>query len=300
MKAWGLTDGSAGMMAQVRALADSLGVELEEKTVSVKQAWLRFPNKFFDWGLAGFFPVTQEVFVAVPELVISCGRKAALVAANMRTDHPHTKYVHIQDPQMSPKHFDAVVAMAHDKIKGANVIKVPFALHNITAEKLAAARAECMTKFGHLRHPWNTVLIGGSTNKYKFSERAMEKLIAEIEQIPGSLLITTSRRTGEKNIEALAARLQNNGRVYLYTGKGENPYLGMLACADHVYVTNDSVNMMSEALASGRPVSVLKLQGHKRTKPARFAEKLHAQNISPQVMMKELAARVREMLGGSA
>ena len=124
----------------------------------------------------------------------------------------------------------------------------------------------------------------------------MRDLIAQLGTIEGSLLVTTSRRTGTRNIEALKRRFAGNAHVYLYTGEGENPYVGMLACADRIYVTNDSVNMMSEALASGKPVEILKLQGHENTKPARFAERIRNSVVSPQEMMKNLADSVRQML----
>ena len=319
LKALGLTDGSAGMVAQVRALADALGAELELHTITVNPIWHRLPNRAYDFGFgrivsilprhpaasdsesAGSSHNMHEILRSRLDgsqddtIIISCGRKAALVSASLTVPLP-TKRIHIQHPQMSPKNFDCVIAMEHDKLKGENVISTPYALHSITPETLAAAAAQWAPKFGHLRKPWNAVLIGGSTNKYRMNEAALEQLISEVEQISGSLLITTSRRTGEDYIAQLKSRWGSSNRMYLYTGKGDNPYLGMLACADHVYVTNDSVNMMSEAVASGKPVSILHLRGHKRTKPARFANRLRNNTITPAEMMKEVVASVRQML----
>jgi mitochondrial fission protein ELM1 len=75
-----------------------------------------------------------------------------------------------------------------------------------------------------------------------------------------SLMATLSRRTGE------AARAQF--RVWLaphcdifYEGEGLNPYFAMLAAADHVLVTADSVNMAVEAASTGKPVHVLAVDG---------------------------------------
>lgn len=298
MRALGLTDGSAGMAAQVRALAEAMGMELEEKTITVNKAWHYLPNRAVDLGLGTIFPATQERFDTLPDIVISCGRKAALVAATLanRPTSSHTQFIHIQDPQMSPKHFNLVIAMEHDRLRGDNVLTVPYALHSITPAALAAAKEQWQGQFGYLRKPWNAILIGGSTRHYRFTQAALQKLIADVEQIDGALLITTSRRTGADHIRQLATRWRNNGRVYLYTGEGKNPYLGMLACADHIYVTNDSVNMMSEALAAGKPVSILALQGHVKTKPARFAKRLHDHTISPQEMMNNLVVSIRKML----
>jgi mitochondrial fission protein ELM1 len=297
MRAWGLTDGSAGMIAQVRALAQAMDVTLEEKTITVNAPWRMLPNLAFDGGFSRIFPVTKQTFPSPhPDLIISCGRKSALVSAALKTN---AKCIHIQDPQMSPAHFDVVIAMEHDRISGKNIISIPYALHDITPEKLSRAEQQWKPSFAHLPHPWNAVLIGGSTNKYNFLFPAMKKLISDMEQINGSLLITTSRRTGAENIRLLESHFRGNGRVFLYTGEGENPYLGMLACADKIYVTNDSVNMMSEALASGKPLEILPLHGHENTKPTRFAARIGEVEF-PQEMMKSLAQSVRQVLAAGA
>lgn len=293
MKAIGITDGSAGMIAQVRALAEAMFIDIEMHVVQVSSPWRYLPNCAADMGLAKILPVASHTLPDAP-LIISCGRKGALVAASLKTK---AKKVHIQDPQMSPRHFDVIIAMEHDHLRGPNILQSPLALHAITAEKLEASRVHWQPKFEHLPRPWNAVLIGGSTNKYLFTKPAMNKLITELEAIEGSLLITTSRRTGEDNIKLLSKHFAGrNNKAFLYTGELENPYLGLLACADRIYVTNDSVNMMSEALASGKPISILSLMGHENTKPARFAEKLHTLNGDPKRMMKDLAESVSQML----
>lgn len=300
MRALGLTDGSAGMVAQVKSLADAMNIGLDLKQIQVEAAWHLLPSRAYDLGFAKLFRVTKEARPLLPDLVISCGRKAGLVAASWRTGCKRTKFIHIQDPQMSASHFDAVVAMAHDKLRAKNVITVPLALHSITPQTLHAASRQWCPKFEHLPRPWNAVLIGGSTNRYNLVPGAMRALIEKIDAIEGSLLITSSRRTGEVNTQLLDQHFRRNKRVFLYTGEMENPYLGMLACADKIYVTNDSVNMMSEALASGKPVEVLALEGHRHTKPARFAETLSALSVNPQTMMQALAESLRQMLAISA
>ena len=40
-----------------------------------------------------------------------------------------------------------------------------------------------------------------------------------------------------------------------------NPYLGILACADRLIVTGDSIAMLSEACATGKPVQMFDLGG---------------------------------------
>jgi mitochondrial fission protein ELM1 len=50
----------------------------------------------------------------------------------------------------------------------------------------------------------------------------------------------------------------------VWDGVGENPYFGMLALADAIVVTCDSVSMVSEAVATRAPVLLVPLPGQSR------------------------------------
>jgi hypothetical protein len=76
-------------------------------------------------------------------------------------------------------------------------------------------------------------------------------------------MITPSRRT-----EPEAARILGDAlaglRADIWDGTGENPYFGLLALADAILVTRDSVSMTSEAIFTGKPVHVIDLDGSSR------------------------------------
>ena len=55
----------------------------------------------------------------------------------------------------------------------------------------------------------------------------------------------------------------------LWDGTGDNPYFAFLALADAIVVTADSVNMVTEAAGTGKPVYVQALPG-RSTRLARF------------------------------
>ena len=340
---WGITDGSAGMVAQVRSLALAMGLPPEMKIISLKKPWSLLPNICYDSFLQRFIlshalrrecysllSICHPALVAVtppnggagdktngincdtrprnkcgvtenPDIIISCGRKAALVALALKKKNPQIKIICIQDPQMSSRHFDVVVAMQHDRIKSHNVIKTLFALHSITPEILAEAKEKFMPRFATYPQPHIAVLLGGSTNKYTLTKERMEVVITDLQEwlagTKGSLLITPSRRTGAENIAALQQAFAGNKNVYIYDGVEENPYMGLLACADEIIVTNDSVNMMSEAFATGKPVTILEMEGHEKTKPARFAEMIKHHPPLKGDEMQKLAGQVRAMLG---
>jgi hypothetical protein len=89
---------------------------------------------------------------------------------------------------------------------------------------------------------------------------------------------------------------------------GENPYFGLLGLADFIVVTCDSVNMISEAASTGKPVYVEALPGGS-AKSARFLDKLRTSGTvrdftgtlsryayAPMDDMTNVLSRLREIL----
>jgi hypothetical protein len=78
----------------------------------------------------------------------------------------------------------------------------------------------------------------------------------------GSLLVSTSSRTSDAAIDALQAGLDVPNYFYRWQASDPaNPYFGMLAVADRLVVTGDSIAMLSEACATERPVQIFDLGG---------------------------------------
>ena len=98
----------------------------------------------------------------------------------------------------------------------------------------------------------------------------------------------------------------------LWDGTGDNPYFGILALADRLIVTEESISMVSEALATGRPVHVLPLEGSGMRHDA-FLERMVKDRVvslidgddldwsfagqAPLCSTTEPARRIRAMLG---
>jgi hypothetical protein len=220
-----------------------------------------------------------------PDAVVTSGRRSApLALAIKEASHGRAKAIHLTDPRQCRLQFNLIVAMDHDNTPGGNVIHTHFALHRVTRARLAEANAIWAPRFAALPRPHIGVLIGGSTNKYTLTDNAFAALVQQLkntlESTPGSLLITPSRRTGEANIAALKAAFADEPRAFMHNGMGENPYLGILADADHLMITDDSVNMLSEGYSTGKPITLLPFAGHVNTKPARFAQRLVREGIA--------------------
>ena len=77
------------------------------------------------------------------------------------------------------------------------------------------------------------------------------------------LALTPSRRTAPDARAALAAAIEPLG-AWVWDLTGDNPYFGLLALADAIVVTEDSVSMVSEAVATTAPVLLASLPGNSR------------------------------------
>ncbi len=276
---WGITDGSAGMKSQVEGVLETLGQPYTLKTCMRKRPFCWLPVAMWRGALSQLTASSDRLAPPWPAAVITSGRRSAPLGLAIKiASAGRTKAIHLTDPRACRRDFDLIVTMAHDPVEGDNVIKTRFALHRLTRSNLALASTQWQPVFAALPKPWIAVLIGGSTHRYTLNEPTMREVIASLKALltreSGSLLITPSRRTGEANIRLLHEAFAAEKRAWIYDMQGENPYLGMLGVADYIIATNDSVNMLSEAAYTGKPVYVLPFTGHIDTKPARFADML--------------------------
>ncbi len=259
--AWAVTDGAAGAVNQCVGLARRLGVEPAVKTVAIRRPWRLLPPALWFNALAGLSADGDRLDPPWPDLLIASGRKSvAPAAAVRRASGGRTVSVQIQDPGIAPRHFDLVVAPAHDGLDGPNVIATKGSVHGLTRESLDAAARASTPDVSGLPRPLVFAAIGGPNRAYRFDEADARRLGRGLAAVGGGLLVALSRRTTARAAAALKAEL-DPGRTRLWNGAGENPYRGWLGLAQAIVVTSDSVGMTTEACATGRPVYVARLCG---------------------------------------
>jgi uncharacterized protein len=271
---WIVTDGKAGMESQCLGLAEALGLAPKNIRVTLREPW-RTLAPHWRWGLEHAFAANPLV-PPWPDVLIATGRLSVPASLHIGRANPATRRVQIQNPGISPRHFDLVIAPMHDDLWGTNVIQTVGALHRVTPERLDREARRLASRLGDLPRPYIGVLIGGANAAYRFAVEDALALGAALARhaaaCRGSLLVTPSRRTGEKNVAAIRAALaQVPG--FVWDGTSDNPYFGILGSADVILVTGDSVNMVTEACASGRSVYIYNLPGG-ATKFARFHQAL--------------------------
>ncbi|RLS58469.1 MAG: hypothetical protein DWH91_02325 [Planctomycetota bacterium] len=259
-KAVAFTDGGAGMISQVRGLMAASGAIGELRQAPLCRPW--------KWLWPGMIPTAPWVFCdpgtvhceEPPDLVITCGRQSIMASLLLkRYFGSRVLTVHTQDPRIAPERFDLVACPLHDGLVGPQVIGTLGALHHLTptllSEQASEGRRAGLEK---LTQPFALVLLGGPTRNYAFTNEELaafqQRLDLAIARGHQQLAILPSKRTPARWIDQFVARYGREQFVWPRTG--ENPYLPALALASHVIVTCDSVNMISEAATTTRPVYV--------------------------------------------
>ena len=276
-----MTDGRAGIEAQALGLAEAVArltpAEIVRKPIGWPRWMRRMPTRLTPpWP--GLLAIGGEALVAPwPDLWIGNGRAATPVSIAMRRWSKRQSFVvQLQDPLRPPQLFDLIAPPNHDAKTGPNVVSIIGTPHRVTPERLESEIAPFRTRLDALPHPHVTVLVGGRSKAFGLSPGRARRLAGEIggaiRASGGSLLLTFSRRTPPR-AEAILRQALAGLPGIVWDGSGANPYFAFLATADHILVTEDSANMITEAAATGSPVHLLKMDGSQARKH-RFHEEL--------------------------
>jgi len=256
---WVLTDGRAGNERQASALAHALSdAEPRIWRLKTRAPWKLVAPRKVPGSEGAFGDVFADALRQPPTLAIGCGRQAALATRLLR--EAGARVVQILDPRIDPRHWDAVVVPEHDKLRGANVVTLPGSLHEVDEGWLAQARAR-YPQFGALHSPRAVLLLGGPIGGVPLDaawwRRTAETLRAQHRRDGGSLSICASPRTPSWLVAAAHSDLSDlHGACWFRPSDGPNPYAGLLGWAERIVVSPDSVNMISEAVATSAQVSV--------------------------------------------
>lgn len=309
-RVWTLSDGHAGNVRQAQALARAL---VAEDFIDLRLT----PHAPWRWWAPRDWPGSDRAFgedfaqrlEQPPALAIGCGRQAALATRRLRAHG--ARAVQILDPRIATRHWDWIIAPAHDGLHGDNVITVQGSLHDVDDAWLQRART-AFADIAALPGPRTAVLIGGASAHFHFDAAVFGQLADQLDAMAdaGSLLITASRRTPDDVRTALRTRYAARaGVLWIDERDGANPYAGLLACTDRIVCTPDSVNMLSEACATRAPVYVF-APDRLRGRPRQFLDHLIAcgraralettlapYEIEPLRETARVAALLRERLG---
>ncbi len=262
----------AGERGQVRALADALAESLGWPCRRIElqyRAPVILPHVLGGSSIRG---ITAESAAQLappwPDLVITCGVRNEPVCRWIRArSSGRTRYLHLGRPWGPLDSFDLVVTTPQYRVpERPNVVNNELTLHGLNRDRLDAAARRWAPELESLPKPYVAVSIGGDSGPYTFGPRAARRLAREASALAresgGSLLVSTSSRTSKAAADAFEENVEVPCRVYRWQPDDVgNPYLGMLALAQQLVVTGDSIAMLSEACATGKPVYIFDLGG---------------------------------------
>lgn len=313
---WVLADDRIGNTNQSLGVAAALGLDFRVINISYNSL-IRLPNFIIRASTIG---ISKESLYSIkepwPKLLITAGRRSSNLARYIKKKSGgKTLIVQIMYPGKSAeKEFDLIVVPNHDNVADKNnIIKITGAPHRLTKARLEEEKNKWQNCFAHLPRPYTVLLVGGATKNRPFTIEMAEDLAQMSNRLAekGSLLITTSRRTGKEQTQALLAKISVPANVYNWNAKTENPYFGYLALADQIVATGDSVSMCSEACFVGVPVYIYAPKNAVAPKHQRLhqelCQKAYAQMLSSSIsanFKKEpcpnpaniIAAKIKELL----
>ena len=282
--AWVVTDGKIGDEVQCFGLASALGLEPQRRLIAPRRLFAAL----MPWG-----PVDPREAAHRPGSPISAPWPDILIASGRRTV-PYLRFVRkasrgrtftvfLKDPYTGAGTADVICLPVHDTLRGDNVVAALTSPHRLTRDLFEAARAQPDARLAHLPHPRLGMVLGGVSGHFSFTDADAARLAAIAVQHAAEgygVMVTPSRRTPPELLEAmrtaLAAAGLLGGRAFVWDRSGENPYADILALADALIVTGDSVNMVGEAAFTGKPVHVYVPGGKGHPKMTLFLERLVA------------------------
>lgn len=316
-----LDDGNMGHLQQSLALFELIRdlqsdgnccFETEIISIHFRNGWLKgivkfitstFPSfTFLQSGLLRYCTKKEcydALLASTPDIVVSCG--AALIGFNILVKkRTSAANIIIMNPgQFTRDEFDVVIVPWHD-IWGSrfksNVVVINLALNFISLKHVllpTIRQSEAVD-----RQPAIALLVGGNTGIFRFKGRMASKLAQQVmtlcHRLDTSLYCTTSRRTPDAVSSVLETELAELPFCKLFlNGKqntGANHVENIMSHSDMILVSGDSISMVSEAVASGKPVVVFMPEKaiRVRTKQERFIHRLERLQVVRVVNVEEI------------
>lgn len=234
-----VSDGKPGHENQSLGLAEALGRLVPVRTVRSSLA-----------GTKGLFNRVGAAWEnsrnsSRPDLVIGAGHAThpSLIFLARKFDAPS---ILLMKPSLPAMLFDLCLVPVHDLKDGAHLPKnfIP----TVGALNRVSPTDEVM-KTGKM------LLIGGPSASHDWDENGIRTMVKALVTGP-DWEATDSRRTPPGTLDALASGCPNL-QIHPHAGTGPGWLPVKLAAAEEVWVTEDSVSMIYEALSSGARVGTL-------------------------------------------
>lgn len=196
---------------------------------------------------------------APPDFIISSGGRSAFVSRALAasTGAPN---VFVGNPAPFPVDWFTAI-MAPVPLSSGEAIPTGI-VPNIVTRDECAKQAQVYWHGAPPPGRW-TLLIGGGSRSHRYDEADWRDLAVAVNALSTrhgvKWLISTSRRTGEIAEAILKANILPEAldELVLYGQEPKRVVLPFLGAGERIFVTRDSLTMVSEAIMSARPVTAV-------------------------------------------
>ena len=246
---WLILDGKRGHEKQIEDLAFSINKIKKSNITRIKK--ISFINIIKNFFKIGYDPCRTY---PNPDLIIAAGHQTHLDALQKRGRYGG-KIILVMKPSLPSFLFDLSIIPSHDKIFfPKNIFMIHGSINKIENQK---------------KQNKNTalILIGGPSKNYLWSSK---NVINEINNIIScnsnskiNFTVATSRRT-PNSFKTELKQNQNNLKIIHHESVPSNWLDRNIGKYEYSWVTQDSISMLFELIASGSKVSCIKLESRNK------------------------------------
>jgi len=255
---WALLGEKVGDNNQLLALAEGLGLPFETRPMRYNLGRAVPPRVLGGTVRTLTGGSRRWLQPPWPDLVLAIGRRSVPVARWLRkASGGRSKLVLVGHPRVDPEHFDLVLTTHQYPVpRKGNVTVLPLAMSRLRDPGQPTEAEQAW--LAKLPRPHLLLALGGPTKYWDLDPSQVagqaRALLARARKQNGTVIAVSSRRTPASVVEAVRAELGTEGRL----ADGVMPRFSLLmANADEIFVTADSVSMLSEAIQTGKPVGMV-------------------------------------------
>lgn len=297
---WILLDDRKGSVGQARGIAEALEDRIniiEKELIYTKQSWI--PNWIKGRSLIGIDEQrSSSLQPPYPDIILSTSRRTVSTARYLRKKSKNQiKIIQLMYPSggVGIKDMEMIIVPSHDNPKkqlNPKSLVITGAPTRIFPNVVKENKLKWDVVFKDLPKPWISVIVGGAIKGKPWPLETVKDFADSLKQLHntlgGSLLITTSRRTGKDAEKIILSNLEGVPMyTYLWGEQKKNPIMGFYACADIIVATADSVSMCTEACGTGNPVLLFRDSVWLPKKHQRFASSLIEQGYAQDIKSPE-------------
>lgn len=273
---WVLSDNQPGHFNLSRGIVAALEriqpVEVHELEVSLRMGLARNPMRFLlnhsvtlpSPGWLSLFYVMPDLPAVPCDLVVSAGGKTSFANAWLARRMGAKNIFAGSLRRLLPTLFDVVVTLEPIEPASPNNLVLDLPPSAIEAAQVEQQGRALRDRLGLGDEKLWTVMVGGNGAGYRYRESDWQQLARVLDDLGERYnrrwLLLGSRRTGRDAERVLQASIGRSrvAAIHGYEAGGDAVVEACLGAAERVFVTEDSMTMITEAICSRRPVVSLR------------------------------------------